>query len=182
MIDIEFQTDVIKRKCYYRGDYERMKVLLGRINWREELRGLSLNEGYNLFREIILKIEDVECVPTIEEVNGSTPKPPWLNRNARMAARRKSFPYKRFQGSRSYFLYRGYIKERDKSNRILKKSRREFEKKLFKEVKRNPKALYRYLNSGKQARVPICKLRRRDLGTETGNSRGTEQFFPFSIC
>ena len=32
MIDIEFQTDVIKRKCYYRGDYKRMKVLLGRIN------------------------------------------------------------------------------------------------------------------------------------------------------
>ena len=174
MTEIEFQTDVIKRKCYYRGDYKRMKVLLGRINWREELRGLSLNEAYNRFRDIILKIED-ECVPTMEEVNGSTPKPPWLNRNTRMAARRKSFAYKRFRGSRSYYLHREYIKERDKSNRILKKVRREFEKKLYKEVKRNPKALYRYLNSGKQARVPICKLRRRDLGTETGNVKETAE-------
>ena len=64
-----------------------------------------------------------------------------------------------------------YIKERDKSNKILKKARREFEKKLFKEVKKNPKALYRYLNSGKQGRVPICRLRRRNLGTETLNDK-----------
>ena len=170
LIDIEFQTEVIKRKCYYRGDYKRMKMLLNRINWRQELRGLSLNDAYNRFREIVLRIED-ECIPTIEEGGQRSPKPPWLNRNARKAARRKAFAYRRFQGSRSYFLYREFIKERDKSNKILKKARREFEKKLFKEVKKNPKALYRYLNSGKQGRVPICRLRRRNLGTETLNDK-----------
>ena len=32
LIDFEFNTDTIKRKCYYWGDYRKIKELLSRIN------------------------------------------------------------------------------------------------------------------------------------------------------
>ena len=81
-------------KCYYRGEYKRIKMLLNRINWRQELRGLSLNDAYNRFpEEKLLPIGGFEVVDPTSCTE--------------------------------------YIKERDKSNKILKKARREFEKKFF---------------------------------------------------
>ena len=39
--------------------------------------------------------------------------------------------------------YRICVRERDKNKKVLRKARKTFEKKLYKEVKKNPKALYR---------------------------------------
>ena len=60
--------------------------------------------------------------------------------------------------------------EKDKNKKVLRKARKAFEKKLYKEVKKNPKALYRYINAKKGNRTPITKLRQRN-GMNTSNDR-----------
>ena len=62
------------------------------------------------------------------------------------------------------------MRERDKNKKVLRKARKEFEKKLYKEVKKNPKALYRYINAKKGNITPITKLRLRN-GMNTSNDR-----------
>ena len=62
---------------------------------------------------------------------------------------------------------------------MLRKARKAFEKKLYKEVKKNPKALYRYINAKKGNRTPITKLRQRN-GMNTSNDReAAEEFNEF---
>ena len=62
------------------------------------------------------------------------------------------------------------MRERDKNKKVLRKARKTFEKKLYKEVKKNPKALYRYINAKKGNGTPITKLRKRN-GMNTSNDR-----------
>ena len=76
----------------------------------------------------------------------------------------------RYRETGTYARYRIYARERDKNKKVLRKARKTFEKKLYKEVKENPKALYRYINAKKGNRTPIAKLRKRN-GLNTRNDR-----------
>ena len=109
------------------------------------------------------------------ERNCKKQNPPWFNNDAKRATRRKACAYKRFRSSGSQALHSEYIRERNKSSKILRKARKDYEKRLFKEVKKNPKALYRYLNSGKKARVPISKLRKEGTMDVTENDKETAE-------
>ena len=71
-------------------------------------------------------------------------KPPWFNGEARRSVQRKFFAYRRYKETGSYARYREYVRERDKNKKVLRKARKAFAKKLYKEVKKNPKSLYRY--------------------------------------
>ena len=51
-----------------------------------------------------------------------------------------------------------YIRERNKNKKVLREVRKKFEEKLYKEIKKNPKALYRYVNSKRGNRTPIARL------------------------
>ena len=51
------------------------------------------------------------------------------------------------------------MRERDKNKKVLRKARKAFKKKLYKEVKKKPKALYMYINAKKGNRTPIAKLK-----------------------
>ena len=50
-----------RRKCYYRGDYTKMKEMLREIRWGEEITVSTISEKFNQFREIMLGAE--ECIP-----------------------------------------------------------------------------------------------------------------------
>ena len=95
---------------------------------------------------------------------------PWFNGEAKRSVRRKFFAYMRYRETSTYARYRIYVRERDKNKKVLRKARKIFEKKLYKEVKKNPKALYRYINAKKGNRTPITKLRKRN-GMNTSNDR-----------
>ena len=97
-------------------------------------------------------------------------KTPWFNGEAKRSVRRKFFAYTRYREIGAYARYRIYVRERDKNKKVLRKARKTFEKKLYKEVKKNPKALYRYISAKKGNGTPITKLRKRN-GMNTSNDR-----------
>ena len=142
--------------------------MLREIRWGEEITGLTISEKFNQFREIMLGAEE-ECIPYGEGGNRQT-KPPCFKGEARRSVRRKFFTYMRYRETGSYARYRVYVREKEKNKKVLKKTRKAFAKKLYKEVKKNPKALYRYINAKKGNRTPITKLRQRN-GMNTSNDR-----------
>ena len=93
-----------RRKCYYRGDYTKMKEMLREIRWGEEITGSTISEKFNRFREIMLGAEE-ECIPYGEGGNRQT-KPPWFNGEAKRSVRRKFFAYMRYRETGAYARYR----------------------------------------------------------------------------
>ena len=136
-----------------------MKEMPRETRWGEEITGSTISEKFNQFREIMLGAE--ECTSYGEGRNRQT-KLPWFNGEARRSVRRTFFIYMRYRETGSYARYRGYVRERDKNKKVLRKARKAFKKKFYKEVKKNPTALYRYINAKKGNRTPITKLRQRN--------------------
>ena len=172
VVEINFEASRLRRKCYYKGDYVKMRRLLEEVDWETERQGLSVNEAYNRLRELVLKMED-ECIP-VREGGAADSKPPWFNGEAKRAVKKKYCAYMRYRETGTYARYREYIRTRNRNKKVLRKVRRDFEKKLYKEIKKNPKALYKYINSKKGNRTPISRLKKRN-GTITKNDKETAE-------
>ena len=134
-MSVGFEMRSPRKKCYYRGEYTKMKEMLREIRWGEEITGSTISEKFNHFREIMLEAEE-ECIPNGEGRNRQKKKPPWFNGEAKRSVRRKFFAYMRYRETGMYARYRIYVRERDKNKKVLRKARKTFEKKLYKEVKK----------------------------------------------
>ena len=53
-MNVGFEMRSPRMKCYYRGDYTKMKEMLREIHWGEEITGSTISEKFNQFREIML--------------------------------------------------------------------------------------------------------------------------------
>ena len=62
VVSVGFEMRSPRKKCYYRGDYTKMKEMLRERRWREEITGSTITEKFNQFREIMLGAEE-ECIP-----------------------------------------------------------------------------------------------------------------------
>ena len=62
VVSVGFEMRSLRKKCYYRGDYTKMKEMPREIRWGEEIAGSTISEKFNQFREIMLGAEE-ECIP-----------------------------------------------------------------------------------------------------------------------
>ena len=149
------------RKNYYKGRYKDMKKDCEDINWTNELlpeqyQSTELSEipfqNLNL-NEMLEKLYDkVENLVNIHVPDKSTTnkkqQQPWMTRKSLKQIKKKYHSWKRFQASSSgnYKLYLDYIKQRDKSTKLTRDAKKEYERKIAKDCKNNPKAFYKYCN------------------------------------
>ena len=97
VVSVGFEMRSPRRKCYYRGDYTKMKEMLREIRWGEEITVSTISEKCNQFREIMLGAEE-ECIlygKKKKKKKKSKKKTPWLNGEAKRSVRRKFFAYMR---------------------------------------------------------------------------------------
>ena len=130
---------------YYKGNYNAFRDLCSNTNW-DELMGncTDINEMLDIF---VSKVDHykTETVPLFKS-GPRKKKQPWMNSAALKATKKKYFAWKRFTQSKVHTAYIKYVKERDKTNKKIRKAKRSFEQKLARECKQNPKAFYKYCN------------------------------------
>ena len=145
-----------------KGDYIKLNSLLSEINWEEALQDKTLEECVDTFYSITH--ENMEkCIPKINKSTAKQKdKPPWMDRKARKQIRKKLCAWRRYQKSQNYSHYIQYVKCRDKTTQKLRKIKKEFEKKLALDCKKNPKAFYRYANFKNKSNKKIIRLRNKD--------------------
>jgi len=153
-----------EKLCYDKGDYSKMETMLSR-DWTTELADKNVQEQMDYLETCIQEAIN-ECIPK-KKICTSRPtgRPVWMSDRALRKTRRKHSAWIRYLNTLDGEDYQKYIKKRNEAQHALRKARRQFERGLAKDCKRNNKAVWSYINS-RRTRSGIAQLAKSD-GTLT---------------
>ena len=142
---------------YHKGNYTAMREDAAKLDWNQE--GTDLDEMWLSFMNNIKLLADSH-IPKSKphQIN----RPIYMTAKAREKSKDKEQDVSHMAQNQRRNDYRVYTKVRNQAKRECWKAEREFEKKLAKECKNNPKALYRYSKSKMKTRSEIAHLTRED--------------------
>ena len=121
-----------KKFKFYEGDYDSMKDKILNYNWEEFFMGKSANQCWEVFRDLIISLQE-EFIPVTKAV--LNPKPGWMNKNVRSALRSKQRAWKKYMMCRSVANFGVYKLARNKLKQITQNARKDFEMKIVDEIK-----------------------------------------------
>ena len=157
------------RYIYDRGDYSKLRHIIGSIDWDKELSTKSVDQCWDIV-EKKLKAAVKLCVPKRRVTSGrSHRKPLWMNGKALDKVRKKRQAFQRYLETQEGKEYKEYAKFRNQAKWEMKKAMKEFERKIAQEAKANPKAFFKYAQSKLKTRVSVSDLKKPD-GSLTSNS------------
>ena len=132
-----------KRFQYYKGNYEGMREKLSDIQWDELFVGKSIEACWELFKNILLDLQD-EFVPLATMEHNQRPQ--WMDRSVALALKEKKSSWKKYYFCRSPENFERYKAKRNKLKSVIQDARRNLELKIADEVKEKPKAFWRYVS------------------------------------
>ncbi len=149
-----------KLKYYFdSANYQAMKTEFSSINWDEVLEDNSSVESmWNSFYEVTSDIIDKHVQHRIVTCNKNARWSVPMDNRLRAIIRRKHRTWTRYMENRSPEKHREFCKIRNKVTKLTKNLRREFEKKLAKDSKHNPKAVWKYIHSKSRVKEDIADL------------------------
>ena len=141
-----------------KADLEAMKVSVGAIDWDVELEGLGGVEAWDTFKEIISR-ETEKCVPLMKRRQGS--KPLWMTKNVMRIIRKKRRIWKGYAGKwgkHDYENFEAFKKVQQEVKKEVRNAKKNYERKLAKNRKKNSKSFYSYLKKKTSNRVSVGPL------------------------
>ena len=100
------------------------------------------------------------CIPKKKHRNSD--KPLWMQENTIRIIRKKRRLWKHYITTRDYQSYLEYKQVQNATKSMVKKAKREFEKKLAANSKKNPKAFYSYINNRCKVQAKVGPLKDLD--------------------
>jgi hypothetical protein len=152
---------------YYKADYDKMRKWFSDLNWNEEFKNLKLNEKWERFCSLI-KVAISKYVPL--GYNASKKCPKWMNRKAKSARNCKSKLWIKYRQSKSYNDLVEYKRAQNKAVKEYRKAKKQFEKKMAKDIKCNPKSFYSYVRSKSRVKEVVGPLKNRDGNVVSDNA------------
>ena len=158
--------------AYDKGRYNQLREMLN-IDWNTELQELSTQEAMNRFETLYKEAVD-QCIPKNEFSPKRKNKPIWLNQSALRKCRKKHSAWIRYLNTKNGDNYANYIQERNAANKEVRKSRKEFEKKLAKECKANAKGVWKYIKKQRKSGNAMPDLKKKDGSYTTNDQEAAE--------
>ena len=145
----------IPKRVYHKGNYELMNHLIQEVNWEMEFEGLNIHQKWAVFKS---KLEEIanQCIPMSEPKRYKTP---WMNRKVTAAYKKKYHAWKRYLEHKRSIRWREYVRKRNIASRIARNEKKAFEKKLTKEIGKNRRGFFKYVNSKLTVKPEISALR-----------------------
>ncbi len=149
-----------KLKYYFdSANYQAMKRDFKDINWDDVLRGSTdINNMWNAFYEITSKLIDKHVQHRLVLCNKNSRWSVPMDNRLKAIIRKKHRLWTRYMESRNPEKHREFCKARNKVTKLTRNLRREFEKKLAKESKHNPKAVWKYIHSKSKVKEDVSDL------------------------
>jgi hypothetical protein len=152
---------------YDKGNYCAMREELDQVDWEAELADLGIEEALTFVNNKISGSMETH-------IPYSNPKKDkrrsiWMNRTAMKKVKRKYHAWKRYLATKDGEDYCRYTKERDELRSITRKLSYDYEKDLAKNIKTNPKAFWKYVNSKTKVRGGIDDLTKDDGTTASSD-------------
>ena len=157
-INVNMGASKTRRRDWRKADFGQMRQLLD-LNWERELEGIFTNEMWVEIRDKIKEAMNL-CIPW-KNVNGRK-KPVWMTRNILNQISKKKKLWKKFKESRTEKDRKAYKKVECGVKKVIRNAKNNYEKKLAKEGKAQPKKFYSYLKSEKTNRVRVGPLKNSD--------------------
>ena len=165
---------------YDKGDYDKMQNMINNVDWNTELEGKSVEEALHSL-ETVYHNAVKECIPMKEVGSESRFKPLWMNANALRKVKRKHSSWVRYLNTKQGQDFLEYKNRRNEANHAIKEARKEFEKTLAKNCRKNPKGVWHYIKSQRKTKTLIPNLLKADGSSTTTDEEITEvlnqQFF-----
>ena len=153
---------------YSKGLFNEFRSYIGNIDWKDTLFNKSVEEAWSCFQN--------EMSTAIHQfIPRSKPKlhksPPWTNKETRSAIKKKNkawSTYKRHKSEENWALFK---EARNKCNREIRAQKKEFERNIAANVKRNPKIFWNYVKyaTGGQKEIPPIKNNQGESITNNGD-------------
>ena len=136
--------EMMPRKNYFKGNYEKASRMFEAVNWEDELKEKTVEEAWDLFKKYYNSTVD-KCVPLCPSSSGGCKrKKKWMTRSVMEDIRKKEESWKKYRKRKTPKHLQRYKKLRNKATRSVREAKYKFELELAREVKTNPKAFYAY--------------------------------------
>ena len=128
---------------YNKANYEGMKSDIKKVNWKDSIK--EIEEGWKIIESTIHKAIEKHVPKSV--INTNKRRPLWMNPTCLSKVRKKHSAWKRYLETKSGEDYLKYTRARNQSRNATRKAQKEFESKLAKDVKRNPKSFWKHVHS-----------------------------------
>ena len=142
-----------------KGDYAGMRTEFGCMDW-SMMEGLSVEECWSKIQNSLHQGMDKFIPKSCVKHNNFKPK--WLKGEVMKSAKKKYALYKRFLKSKSSYDYAMYIQHRKACKKKVRSVKKDYEKRIIKESKSNPKVFWKYIQSKTKTASGISPLRTND--------------------
>ena len=121
---------------YKNANFNGMRDQLDRIEWESYFGDSNTEESWQSFKAKVSTLIE-ECIPKKLRRNNS--KPLWMQRNVMRVIRRKRRLWKHYTLSQDYQSYLAYQRVQKTAKSIVKKAKKNFERKLAANAKKIPR-------------------------------------------
>ena len=135
----------MKKTFYDKGNYKAIEEYLKDID--QMFIGRNVQQMWDLLVETLKECETRFIPNKIVEVNGEAKYKETFDITIRQNIRKKHNLWKRYMETRSSLIYRNYCRMRNKVKNMIKYSRKQREKQISGNIKKNPKAFWKYTSS-----------------------------------
>ena len=138
---------------FQRADFVLFRQLLDRIPWEMVLKGIGVQEGWELFKKEVLMAQE-QAVPRCSKRSRRQRRQPWLNRELWLQLKDKRRVYSLWRkGLDTHSDYKEAVRL---CRAEIRRSKAQLEINLVSAIKDNKKCFYKYVNSKRRpGRVSI---------------------------
>ena len=162
-ISFQLGVECIRRNSsfmrrYHSIDILRLRNLASSLVWHHDDK-LSLEGNWKTLKDNILLLTDL--VAPLRACKRQSKKP-WIKSRALKALRKKRFAFCNYKNDPSFYNWRQYSRMRSEANKTLRSCRLDYEEKVAKSAKSNPKAYYKCVQSKKSLKKEIIAIEAHD--------------------
>ena len=160
-----YGSEIIEKKSprYYKGDDTTMKKHFDTINWNNFEGAQNTQEKWDFLHNNIIQAVDLFITrykPKTREVRLA-----WITNTTLKSIKSKHKNWNRYQKNRSNENWVNYIVARNKASSAVRKAKKEYEYRIAKEIKTNPKCFWNMVREKTKVNEGIQDLQAEDGST-----------------
>src|SRR6267154_2524046 len=164
----EMPLSNVTKSNYSKADYAKIIERLKEIDWILKFQDLDAEKMWNIFCDILNEVI-LKFVP--KKINKSRKFPVWMTKDAKKQRKNKVRMWKRHKEDKSYNNLVEYKLALNRATSTYKTAKADFESKLAKNIKTNPKAFYNYIRSKSKTKEKVGPLKDEN-GSVISDSNG----------
>lgn len=162
---------------YKAGNYRGITEALLQVNW-DEMDDLDVEKSWCWFKSKIKEAIEL-FIPRFKTTRKVKNAPPWWNRTLEQQVKAKYRAWRTYKATGQGL--QNYKRVRNETVNLIRNTRRQFETKLAKTAKKNPKAIAKYIRSQSKIKDRVTNLLKDD-GSTTNSDREVAETLQEFFC